>query len=380
MVDRAPLAGVTVLEICSNLAGPYAGKVLADLGAEVIKVEPPGDGDTARGWRRYELGGKSAAFQAFNTGKRSVTANLSDEADVAKLKRFMIERADVVLQNLRPGLIDRCGLGPAEAVARNPRLVYCDIGAFGRRGPMRHRPGYDPLVQGFTGIIDVTGEAGRPPARVGVSVIDIGTGMWAATGVLAALNRRAATGRGGIVESSLMDTGLAWQTLAFASFEASGEVPGRSGLRGPQVSPNRGFETADGILMITAASEPLFRSLCETIGAPELVEDARFATSAERYANDQALTELIEARLGTASRAEWAERLDGAGVPNTSIHSLDEVVAHPQTAASGMIGEAPGGGFRLMGLPLRFDGERPAPGRPAPELGEANGEIFGEPA
>ena len=378
MTDPAPLAGVTVLEICSNLAGPYAGKVLAELGAEVVKVERPGDGDSARGWRRYELGGMSSAFQAVNTGKRSVTADLSDAADVAKLKRFMDERADVVLQNLRPGLIDRCGLGPAEAVARNPRLVYCDIGAFGRRGPMRQRPGYDPLVQGFTGIVSVTGAAEGPPARVGASIIDIGTGMWAATGVLAGLNRRAATGRGGVVESSLLDTGLAWMTLAFASFEASGEVPGRSGLRGPQVSPNSGFETADGIILITAASESLFRAFCETIGRPDLADDPRFATSAERYANDAALTAIIEERLGTASRAEWAERLDAAGVPNAPINSLDEVVAHPQTVASEMIQAAPGGDFRLVGLPLRFDGERPAPGRPAPELGEANGEIFGD--
>ena len=206
MTEPRPLEGITVVELGSSVAGPYCGKVLAELGAEVFKVENPAGGDTSRGWGPALDGGASMVFEAMNKGKRSVTVDLADPAELDRLRELIATRADVVFQNLRPGAAERYGVGPAVMLARNPRLVYCNLGAFGNAGPMRDLPGYDPLMQAFTGLASVTGEAGGPPVRVGAPVVDIGAGMWAVIGILAALRRRDAIGRGGVVDTSLFET------------------------------------------------------------------------------------------------------------------------------------------------------------------------------
>ncbi len=375
MVETAPLSGITVLEICSNLAGPFAGKVLVELGAQVIKVEPSDGGDVARHWGKGKLGDTSAVFQTFNKEKRSLSANLRDPDQVAALLDLIEDRIDVVFQNLRPGLVDKYGLGPDAVLARKPEVIYCNLGAYGE-GPLASLPGYDPLIQAFTGVAATTGETGGRPSRVGVPVVDMGTGMWAVIGILAALLRRGVTGRGGLVDASLFETGLAWMSMAFAFFEADGDVPERRGLRGPIVAPNGEFETADGLLMITTASESQFVPLCEALGMTELLDDPRFATGASRYANDHALIKLMNQRLRTKSRAHWAERLDRAGVPNAPLQDLAQAVAHEQTAASGILQSSTDGGYRVVGLPLKFDGVRPAHLGPAPALGEADEELL----
>lgn len=372
------LAGLTVMELGSSFAGPYAARILADLGALVLKIEHPDGGDPARGWGHERLGGESPAFQTVNQNKRSLTADFKDPGDIAKLTRLMDGRVDVVLQNLRAGVADRLGLGAAAALARNPALVYCNIGAFGDYGPYKDLPGYDPLMQAFTGIAAATGD--RDPARVGVPIIDFGTGMWAALGILAALQRRQRTGRGAIVDGALMETGLAWQSFNFAQLEATGETPRRSGLRGPLIAPNGAFDAADGKLIITIGTERQFRAFCAAVNRPEMAEDARFHDNQCRMANVAALEAEINAIFATRPRRHWAEALDAANVPNAPVQDLAQATAHPQVVAGGQLQAVPGGDFRQMALPLRFDGERPPLRRSAPALGEGNEEFFADPA
>jgi len=376
MTETAPLAGLRVLEIGTTVAAPYAGKILRELGAEVIKVENPDGGDTTRGWGEPMLGGKQAIFQALNKGKHSITVDLGDAAQRDAVAALACETCDVVLQNLRPGTAERVGLGPDDLLARNPRLVYCSIGAFGRRGPMRHQPGYDPLMQAFSGIASITGHPDRPPARVGSPIIDFGTGMWSVIGILALLQRRQATGRGGTVDTSLFETALGYLTGALVLYEGSGRVPQRSGLRGPYVAPNRAFEASDGLLMITCATDVLFARLCEAIERPELADDPRFASVPSRREHEADLGAEIDAAIATRSRAAWAEALDAAGVPNAPVHDLAEVIAHAQTIATGLMQPSPDGSFRLPGLPVSIDGERPPLDALAPELGADNQLLF----
>ncbi len=376
MTEQGPLDGIRVIEIGTTIAAPYAGKILGELGAEVVKIENPDGGDTTRHWGAPHLGGQPAVFQAMNKGKRSVTADLTDEKQRDAVARLCAESADVVLQNLRPGAAERLGLGSDDLLALNPRLVYCSVGAFGRHGPLREQPGYDPLMQGFSGFASITGHPDRPPSRTGSPVVDLGTAMWAVIGILAALQRRQRTARGGAVDASLFETALAFLTPVLATFEASGVVPPRTGLKGPFVAPNREFEAADGLLMITTASDSLFRRLAETIGRPELTADERFATTPARLNHEAELTAVLGPILQTKSRAEWADILNRAGVPNAPVHDLAEALAHPQAEASGLVQQSPDGGFRAIGLPLSFDGIRPAFDAVAPELGADDQLLF----
>ena len=236
-----PLDGITVVEMGSSLAGPFGARLLADFGATVLKIEPPENGDPARQWGDRKLGTTSATFQALNNGKRSIVADFKDPDDVQALQHLIVEHADVLLQNLRPGIADNLGLGPERALQLKPSLIYCNISAFGRVGPLSQMPGYDPLLQAFSGIIDLTGPADGDPARVGVPIIDLGTGLWAALGVLAALHTRAKTGQGCVVDAAMLDTALALQTVSTATVESGAEAPRRSGLRGPLLVPNTGL-------------------------------------------------------------------------------------------------------------------------------------------
>lgn len=370
-----PLAGLTVMELGSSLAGPFCTRTLAGLGATVWKVEPPETGEPARHWGAERLAGETAAFQAINREKRSLTADFGRAEDIAMLHGLLSGPVDIVVQNLRPGVAEKFRLDAGTARALNPGLIYCNVTAFGRSGPMRERPGYDPLVQAFGGLIDITGDADGPPARVGVPIMDIGTGMWATIGVLSALAQRHRTGAGCVVDSSMLDAAMAWHLLAVAKVEGGGAAPKRSGLRGPLVVPNRGFATADGLLLITIGTDAQFARLCREIGAPELADDPRFASNNARADNEAALVDAIEARLGAEGRGYWAARFETAGIPNAPIQSLEEVMAHPQVIESGILQDSPDGRFRTTGVPLLFDGVRPGFRRLAPALGEGNAEI-----
>ena len=375
-----PLDGILVVELGHSVAAPYAALVLAELGADVVKVEKPGHGDDARRWGPPFHEGTSTVFKALNRNKRSIVADLRDAEDIAKLKA-LIGRADVVIQNLRPGQVDELGLGPAAMCAANPRLVYATIGAFGAAGPLKDEPGYDPLMQAFGGMMSVTGEQGRPPVRVGTSPIDMGAGMWVVTGVLSALLKRATTGRGGEVTTSLYETALGWMLYHVASEAVTGEEPGRHGSGTAMIAPYQAFPTADGDLVVAAGNDSLFRRVCEAIGLSELATDPRYASNADRVRNRGVLIETLSERLRTKTRAEWAAALGAVGVPTAPVQGMGELAAHPQTQALGILrGEGVPGGVRTIGLPLSFDGVRPGRDAPAPALGEGNPDYLGKPA
>jgi len=380
MTAATPLADITVIELGHSVAAPYAAEILADLGATVIKVEKCEGGDDARHWAPPYWHGSSAIFQSLNRHKLSVTVDLRDENERAALRRLIEERADVLIQNLRPGMVEELGLDAATLRARNKRLIYCGIGAFGRAGPLARRPGYDPLMQAFGGLMSVTGEAGEPPVRVGTSIIDMGAGMWSAIGILAALHHRTLTGEGTTVDTSLYETSLAWMSYHAANYQASGEVPKRHGSGTFGIVPYRGYATSDGYLLIGAGNDKLFGKLAGALGHPEWADDARFRDNPRRVQNRVALDGLIEEVTRTGTSAAWQTVLEAAGVPSAPMQSVDEVLAHPQTKALGMLQESPDGRLTIMGLPLSFDGERPPFRRAAPQLGEHTDEVLAPPA
>ena len=377
MSSTRPLSGLTVVEIGHSVAAPYAGMILGELGAEVIKVENPKGGDACRGWGPPFTDGTATAFHAFNRAKRGITIDLGDPAEVDKLRALIRDRADVLIHNLKHGTLDRCGLSADALLAEKPDLVYCNLGAFGSTGPLRDRPGYDPMMQAYGGLMSLLGEDGRPPVRVGVSIIDIATGMWSVIGILAALQGRQRTGRGGVVDTSLYETTLAWMTLPISAYLANGEIPTRHGSGIEQIVPYQAFETADGFMMVAAGNDNLFRRLCAALGRPGLAEDPRFRTNSNRVVNRGSLIPILEDIFAAAPVDAWAAKLDAAGIPNSPIQSLDKVVGDAQTVALGIIQQGPGSpALSLVGLPLSFDGARPPFAKPAPRLGEDNSEII----
>ena len=363
-----PLEGVRVVEIAQNLAGPIVGEILAHMGADVLKVERP-EGDDARRWGPPFHKGTSPGYLAVNANKRSVTVDLKDKTAVARLIE-LIGEADVLVQNLRPGSLEALGLGADVLTQRYPRLVYCSVWAFGRTGPLKLKPGYEPMVQAFSGLMMMNGDEGGPPTRIGTSILDYGTGMWAAMGVLAALVRRAQTGGGCVVDASLFETGLAWLKGHYASFRASGAVPERHRTGSNRVVPFQAFETKTGPLIVAAGNDRLFVKLAGVLGHPEWVEDPRFATNAARVEHKATLCAMIDEIFITRSKGEWIDLLEGEGVPCSVINSLPEAAAHPQAAALDMIQPVPGDDFSLVALPLSFDGARPKIVQAPPTIGE----------
>ena len=370
-----PLQGITVVEIAQNLAGPMAAEILAHMGADVVKIERP-EGDDARRWGPPFWKGVSPGFLAVNANKRSITLDLKSATDVDWLIDF-ISGADVLVQNLRPAALEELGLGADVLTARYPRLVYCSVWAFGSTGPQKLKPGYEPMVQAFSGLMMMNGDEGGEPTRIGTSILDYGTGMWAAIGALAGLVQRAQTGRGCVVDASLFETGLAWLKGHFASFRASGEVPERHRTGSHRVVPFQGFETKTGALIIAAGNDRLFARLAQVLGHPEWATDPRFATNGARVAHKPELLPEIERILLTRPKGEWIDLLEAAGVPCAPIHTLPEAVALPQTAATGMIQPVPGEDFSLVALPLSFDGARPGIRLPPPKAGEHTRAIRG---
>ena len=377
MSSPHPLSGLTVVEIGHSVAAPYAGMILGELGAEVIKVENPKGGDACRGWGPPFTEGTATAFHAFNRAKRGITIDLGDPAEVDKLRALIRDRADVLIHNLKHGTLDRYGLSADALLAEKPDLVYCNLGAFGSTGPLRDRPGYDPMMQAYGGLMSLLGEDGRPPVRVGVSIIDIATGMWSVIGILAALQERQRTGRGGVVDTSLYETTIAWMTLPISAYLANGEIPTRHGSGIEQIVPYQAFETADGFMMVAAGNDNLFRRLCAALDRPGLAEDPRFRTNSDRVVNRRTLIPILADIFAALPVAEWVGRLDAAGIPNSPIQTLDKVVTDAQTAALGIIQHWAGSpSLSLVGLPLSFDGARPPFAKPAPRLGEGNTEII----
>ncbi len=376
----SPLADVRVLDLTTSLAGPYATLILGALGADVIKIEHPQRGDDTRAWGPPFWDGESATYLAANASKRSIAIDLKAPEGLEALLRIT-ERCDVLIQNMRPGLAEGVGLGFDAVKERSPRVVYCSIGAFGKVGPLREHPGYDPLMQAAGGIMSVTGEAGRPPARAGVSVIDQGTGMWSVIAILAALRTRDQGADAQLLDLSLYETAVNWLPYQIAGYLGSGAVPRPMGTALGIISPYQAFEARDRWVMVAAANDRQFASLGEVLGRPDIADDERFRTNPDRVANRDALSEIISERFRTEQAATWLERLATAGVPAAPVQDLAEVVAWEQTAALELLQalEHPSvSDLRLVALPLSVDDERVGHRSAPPALGEHSNEILAE--
>jgi crotonobetainyl-CoA:carnitine CoA-transferase CaiB-like acyl-CoA transferase len=373
-----PLTGVKVVELANNIAGPYAAYILAMLGADVLKVERPESGDDARGWGPPFWKDTSATFHALNVNKQGVTLDLKAPEHVAWLQGY-IESCDVLLHNMRPGVLDEMGLGAGPLRARNPRLVYCSLSAFGPKGPMQKNGGYEPMVQAFSGLFSVNGYPDRPGVRIGTSVLDLGSAVWAALGCIAGLLQREKTGKGCVVDASLYETALGLLTVHFARFQASGLLPERHPSGSLAVVLFQAVDTADGQVIVAAANDRLWAKFSTELGHPEWAKDARYKTNADRFANKDGLVAAVTEIMRRRGSEEWVARLQKAGVPCAPINDITHMKAHAQTAALGMVQPVPGIDLDLMSLPLSIDGERPTIRTRAPKLGEHNNVVPGFP-
>jgi crotonobetainyl-CoA:carnitine CoA-transferase CaiB-like acyl-CoA transferase len=383
MQAALPLKGLVAVEIGTSVAGPFAGQILADLGADVVKIENPQGGDDARNWGPPFVRGAAPIFNAVNRNKRSAAIDLKTENQRAALRRFILQEADIVLQNLRPGLIERYRLDATSLRAEQPSLIYCNLAAYGARGPLKDRPGYDPLMQAFGGLMSLTGEDGREPVRIGPSVVDQGSAMWAVIGILAALQRRAATGEGCVVDTSLYETALSWTNMHAASLLATGRVPRRMGSENFGICPYKAYAARDGWVVVAAGNDNLFRRLAPVLGHSEWADDPRFRTNPDRVTHREELNALVAAAIATDTVAAWVDRLGAAAVPCAPVLDLAQVMAHPQFEAVGMLLSGPDGSMPLIGIPLRFDGERPPFRSHPPALGEHSRAVLahdGEPS
>jgi crotonobetainyl-CoA:carnitine CoA-transferase CaiB-like acyl-CoA transferase len=372
---RAPLDGVRVVDLSRVLAGPYATMILGDLGADVVKVERPGDGDETRSWGPPYAGGEAAYFLAVNRGKRSVAVDLKQPEGRA-LVLALCGRADVVIENFRPGTATRLGLDAAAVHAHNPRAVYCSITGFGRREP-HERAGYDFIVQAESGLMAITGEPDGPPTKIGVALVDVLTGLNAAVAILAALRRRDLGGSGERIELSLLDSALASLVNVAQNALVTDAEPPRYGNAHPSIVPYQPFATADGWIAVAAANDGLFARLCEAIGLPELRGDERFATNAERVRNRDELLPLLEETFQTRPADGWVALLDAAGVPVGKIRGVREALlaAAPATVR---VSHPSAGGLELVASPLRFDSAELRAAAAPPLLGEHTREVLGE--
>ena len=368
----APLDGMLVLDLTRNLAGPFCTMILGDLGARVIKVERPGVGDDTREWRPPNWAGRSSLFLATNRNKESIAIDI-DAPEGAEAIRRLAAKADIVVESFRGGSLAKKGFGFEDMKLLNPRLVYCSLSAFGARGPQSDRPGYDALIQAYSGIMSVTGEPGRSAVRVGPSIIDMGSAHWAVIGILAALRIRDLTGEAQHVETSLLETGVAWMSYFAAGYFADGSIAGPSGTRHAVMAPYEDFAARDGLIYVAAPNQSLFVTLCKVIDLPGLPDDPRFGTNSERLANRDALHNLIEDQLKQKDGATWEELLLKHGVPCSRLQTIDEVVKDPQVAALDLIRnfnhpEIPD--YRLVDHPISYNGARAFRHDPAPDLGQ----------
>jgi crotonobetainyl-CoA:carnitine CoA-transferase CaiB-like acyl-CoA transferase len=374
---RLPLSGIRVADFSRVLAGPLATMLLADLGAEVIKIERPETGDDTRGWGPPFIGGDAAYFLSLNRNKHSVTLDLSSDEGRSAGRRLALA-SDVVVENFRPGLMERFGLDHGSLAAEHPGLVYCSLTAFGE-GEGAARPGYDIIVQALSGLMSFTGHPGGEPTKVGVALLDVVCGLYASNAIQAALIGRGKTGRGGRVTVSLFDASVAALVNQAANYLLGGLVPEPLGNAHPNIVPYQLFETADRPIILAAGNDRLFERACEVIGRPELAADERFATNAARVRNRDALIPLLSAELASRSAAEWLAALEAAAVPCAPIRTLDEVFASAEGAAAIQEIDDPARGLlRLVADPIRVGGRMPPARFPPPLLGEHTDEILAE--
>jgi crotonobetainyl-CoA:carnitine CoA-transferase CaiB-like acyl-CoA transferase len=373
-----PLRGIRVLDLSRVLAGPFCSMLLSDLGAEVVKVEVPGEGDDTRAYPPF-INGVSSYFLSVNRGKKSVTLDLKKpEAQRAFLK--IAERCDVMLENFRPGVTERLGIDYATIRKVNPRLVYCSISSFGQTGPYASWPGYDIIVQGMGGLMGLTGEPDRPPVRVGMAITDIGAGMYAAVAIVSALWARESTGEGQYVDVSLLDGSVSWMTYAAGNYFATGEVPQRMGSAHPSIVPYQGFEAGDGRhILIAGGNDRLFALLCQGMGLEGWAEDPRYATNDRRVEHRHELIPALEKEFKRRTRDEWLKTLRGLGFPCAPVYTIDEIFRDQHVLGRGMLFEMDhprAGRIKQIGPALKFSDTPCVVGPPPPMLGEHTEEVL----
>ena len=381
MAEKAlALAGVKVLDLTQIMAGPYCAMTLGDMGADVVKVEKPNGGDDARRMGPPFINGESAAFLGINRNKRSIVVDIRTD-DGREIVQNLARRSDILLQNFRPGSLERMGLGYEQVREINPAIVYCTISGFGSTGPYARRGGFDLVAQGMSGLMSVTGHPGAPPAKVGVPICDLNAGAFAAIGVLTAYINRLRTGAGQHVDTSLLEGGIAYTFWESAMHFATGETPQPKGSAHRLTAPYQAFETADGHINVGAANQANWERLCAAIGRDDLATDPRFANPSDRMDNLDALAATLEDTFARETSDHWLTALDAAGVPAGPIYSLDEVYADPQVRARDMVVETEhpvAGRVRNIGIPIKLSETPGAFRRPAPTLGQHTDEVLRE--
>ena len=376
--NKGALAGIRVLDLTRVLAGPYCTMFLGDLGAEVVKIEQPGVGDDTRGWGPPFAGGESAYFLCTNRNKKSVTVDLKS-ADGIELVRELSERADVLIENFRPGALDRMGLGEKALRAANPKLIYASLSGFGADGPMAGVPGYDLIVQAWGGLMSITGTPESGPLKVGVAIIDLVAGLMLGKAIVAALYAREKIGVGQKIDTSLLEAEVATLINAGSNYLVAGQIPSRWGNAHPSIVPYQSFQTSDGYLVLGAASEPIWKRLGPALNRAELTDDPRFAKNADRVAHRQELIAILAELFMTRTTAQWVAALTQADIPCAPVQTVDQVFAAPQVLHRNMLVEVEhpsAGTVKLAGIPVKFSATPASVRLPPPLLGQHNEEIL----
>ncbi len=374
------LADVRVLDLTRNLAGPFCTMLLADLGADVIKVETVGRGDDTRSWSPPQWNGQSSVFLSANRNKRSVAIDLNSDAGCDIVRR-LAEQVDVVVESFRPGSLAKRRLGYHDVRSLNARVIYCSISAYGGHGPKSQLPGYDPVIQADSGIMDMTGYPDGPPARLGIGAIDLGSALWATIGIQAALLTRTRTGEGALIESSLFETAAWWLSYHLTGYLGSGSVPTRQGTNTGFLAPYQVFSTASTHLFVAAPNDRLFTELVAALGLPELAHDARFRHNPDRVDNHDSLRIQLQEAFAQRTAEEWVAQLSERGIPCAPVRTVADLASDPQTAALGLlttIAHPDIPELTLVDTPVSIDGERASHRFPPPGLGEHTDEVLGE--
>ena len=373
-----PLSGLIVVDLTRVLSGPYCTMLLADMGARIIKIEQPGRGDDTRAWGPPFVGEESAYFLSINRGKESLTLDLKHPEGRDILAR-LLDRADVIVENFRPGTLERLGFGYETVSKRWPRIVYCSISGFGQTGPRRDQPGYDAVIQAEAGLMSITGEADGPPLRLGVAIADIATGMFAAQGIAMALLARMRDGRGQLVDIGMLDSTAALLTYQAANYFASGRSPERLGNRHPTIVPYETFEAADGEFVLAVGNDDLWRRFCLVAGLTNIASEPRFATNRARSEHYDELKALLMARLRTRKTADWIAALTSEGVPCGAVRDVEQTLADPQIAARQMVEvmeHATLGSVRALGIPIKLSATPGTIRSAPPTLGQHTDQIL----
>ena len=377
---KLPLQGIKVIDFSQILAGPFCTMLLADMGADVVKIEKPNGGDDTRRYGPPFIEGESAAFLTLNRNKRSIILDLKSEQGIAIVRR-MLEDADVMIHNFRPGVVDRMGLAYDDVSAINPAIVYCTVSGFGTTGPYSSRAGFDLVAQGMSGLMSINGFPGAPPAKVGVPMADLNTGMFCAYGILTAYINRLTTGQGQHVDASLIESGIAYTLYESATYFATGEVAGPLGSAHRMIAPYQAFATQDGYINIGAANQNNWERMCRAVGREDLLDDDRFASNPERMVSIDALTPIMEETFRTQTTAHWVETLEKAGVPCGPIYNIEQVYADPHVQSRDMAVELEhpkSGAIRNIGVPVKLSDTPGSVRTPAPLLGQHSDEVLAQ--